>query len=103
MLDGADGITWADANLTDLGKGQAQDVFELWKTLLPKGIPPPQTYYVSPLTRAVETADITFVGLELPGDRPYKPIGKEVNRLLRTAVTMLTGVAPPRGDWSAHL
>jgi broad specificity phosphatase PhoE len=71
-------MVWADANLTSVGEGQAQDVHELWKSLLPKGIPAPETYYVSPLTRTIETADITFRGLELPKDRPYDPLAKEV-------------------------
>ena len=78
LLDGADGITWSDANLTEVGQGQAKDVHELWKSLLPNGIPAPETYYVSPLTRAIETADLSFQGLELPEDKPYDPIGKEV-------------------------
>ncbi|KAF2787375.1 phosphoglycerate mutase-like protein [Melanomma pulvis-pyrius CBS 109.77] len=87
LLDGADGITWSDALLTDLGQDQARDVNELWKSLLPKGIPAPETYYVSPLTRTIETADLSFKGLELPEDRPYAPIGKE---LLREALGVHT-------------
>ncbi|KAF2475313.1 phosphoglycerate mutase-like protein [Lindgomyces ingoldianus] len=87
MLDGADGITWSDANLTGIGKGQAQDVNDLWKALLPKGIPAPETYYVSPLTRTIETADVTFKGLRLPDHKPYKPIIKE---LLREAIGVHT-------------
>ncbi|KAF2648922.1 phosphoglycerate mutase-like protein [Lophiostoma macrostomum CBS 122681] len=79
-LDGADGITWADAELTDLGKGQAKEASELWKSLLPKGIPAPETYYVSPLKRAIETADLTFKTLDLPDGKPYAPIGKELLR-----------------------
>lgn len=78
MLEGADGITWVDANLTELGEGQAKDVHELWKEQLPKGIPAPESYYVSPMRRAIQTADITFKELDLPSDRPYAPIGKEV-------------------------
>ncbi|KAF2186159.1 phosphoglycerate mutase family protein [Zopfia rhizophila CBS 207.26] len=90
MLDGADGITWSDAHLTDVGKGQAQDVRKLWKSLLPKdegGFPAPESYYVSPLTRTIQTADITFHGLYLPDDRPYKPVVKE---LLREAIGVHT-------------
>lgn len=78
MLDGADGITWSDAVLTELGQGQAKDVHVLWEQLLPKGIPPPETYYVSPLTRTIETADLSFKGLDLPHDKPYRPYIKEV-------------------------
>ncbi|KAF2010766.1 phosphoglycerate mutase-like protein [Aaosphaeria arxii CBS 175.79] len=80
MLDGADGITWADANLTGVGEGQARDVHELWSLLLPDGIPSPETFYVSPLTRAIETADLSFKGLELGPGNEYKPIIKELLR-----------------------
>jgi broad specificity phosphatase PhoE len=80
LLDGYNGMEWSDALLTDLGKEQARDVNQLWKQLLPKGIPPPETYYVSPLTRTIETADLSFNGLNLPEDRAYKPIGKELVR-----------------------
>ena len=79
MLDGADGITWADADLTELGEGQAKDVNELWKSSLPKGIPVPETYYVSPLRRTIQTADLTFKDFDLPDDEPYTSIGKEVS------------------------
>jgi broad specificity phosphatase PhoE len=87
LLDGYGGMQWSDALLTDLGKEQARDVNALWGELLPKGIPPPETFYVSPLTRAIETADITFNGLDLPEDRQYKPVVKE---LLREALGVHT-------------
>jgi broad specificity phosphatase PhoE len=79
-LDGADGITWADANLTTVGQQQALDVNALWKQQIPHGIPAPETYYVSPLTRTIETADLSFTGLDLPKDRAYKPYIKELCR-----------------------
>jgi broad specificity phosphatase PhoE len=78
MLDGADGITWSDALLTEVGQGQAKAVHGLWKELLPMGIPSPEAFYVSPLTRTIETADLTFEGLGLPQDKPYRPYIKEV-------------------------
>jgi broad specificity phosphatase PhoE len=87
LLDGADGITWSDANLTSLGQQQARDANALWKEKLPEGIPPPETYYVSPLTRTIQTADLSFEGLDLPGDKPYKPLIKE---LLREALGVHT-------------
>ncbi|KNG51665.1 phosphoglycerate mutase family protein [Stemphylium lycopersici] len=86
-LDGADGITWSDANLTATGQGQAKDVNKLWASQLPLGIPAPETYYVSPLTRTIETADLSFQGLDLPTDKPYKPFIKE---LLREALGIHT-------------
>ncbi|KAF2817464.1 phosphoglycerate mutase family protein [Mytilinidion resinicola] len=90
LLDGADGITWADANLTDLGKQQAQDAHQLWNSLLAgeeNGIPSPETYYVSPLVRAIQTAVITFDKLDLPQELPFKPVVKE---LLREAIGVHT-------------
>jgi broad specificity phosphatase PhoE len=50
---------------------------------LQHGIPVPETYYVSPLTRTIETADLTFKGLDLP----YRPYIKE---LLREALGIHT-------------
>ena len=90
MLDGAEGITWSDANLTELGQDQAKAVHGLWKNLLPKGLPPPDTFYVSPLTRTIETADLSFKGLELPEDKSYKPLIKEVPYLTLHMSTSLT-------------
>ncbi|KAF2502952.1 phosphoglycerate mutase-like protein [Lophium mytilinum] len=90
LLEGADGITWADANLTDLGEQQAQDAHQLWDSLLAgeeNGIPPPETYYVSPLVRAIQTVAITFEKLDLPYQLPFKPIVKE---LLREAIGVHT-------------
>lgn len=86
-LDGADGIRWADALLTSTGQEQAKDVRALWKEQLPRGIPPPETYYVSPLTRTIETADLSFQELDLPKTKPYKPLIKE---LLREALGIHT-------------
>ncbi|KAH7093722.1 histidine phosphatase superfamily [Paraphoma chrysanthemicola] len=86
-LDGADGITWTDANLTTVGQNQALDAHTLWSQQLPLGIPAPETYYVSPLTRTIETADYSFNNLPLPKDKPYKPYIKE---LLREALGIHT-------------
>jgi broad specificity phosphatase PhoE len=79
ILDGADGVTWSDANLTEVGQGQAKDVNGLWKKLLQEGIPSPETFYVSPLTRTIETADLSFQGLEFAEGKQYKPFIKEVH------------------------
>lgn len=105
MLDGAEGITWSDANLTETGQNQAKEVYELWKLLLPKGIPPPETYYVSPLTRTIETADLSFKGLGLPKDKPYRPVVKEVCGLLtgRKENSVLIDTATTRSNRSPHL
>lgn len=81
MLEGAEGMVWADAHLTEVGQGQALDAHNLWESLLPHGIPTPETCYVSPLTRAIQTADLTFKGLDLSGGTQYAPIVKEVVHL----------------------
>ncbi|KAF2848363.1 phosphoglycerate mutase-like protein [Plenodomus tracheiphilus IPT5] len=83
----ADNLTWSDAHLTPLGTQQALSVNELWSHQLPLGLPPPQTYYVSPLTRTIQTADLTFTRLPLPKNAPYKPLIKE---LLREALGVHT-------------
>lgn len=43
-------------------------------------IPAPQSYYASPLDRCCHTAKLTFDGLDLPKDRPFKPVIKEMMR-----------------------
>lgn len=86
-LDGLDGLTWADAHLTPTGKQQARDAHTLWAEQLPHGLPAPETYYVSPLTRTIQTADLTFQGLNLPPGRDYNPYIKE---LLREALGIHT-------------
>ena len=43
-------------------------------------IPYPQSYYTSPLTRCLRTANTTFSGLELPVYDPFVPTVKELFR-----------------------
>lgn len=58
---GNDEMTWGpDPDLTELGIEQAKDNNKVWKDELPRGIPQPQAYYVSPFTRAIDTMQITF-------------------------------------------
>lgn len=87
FLDGYDNLTWSDALLTPVGQQQARDVNTLWATQLKNGIPPPETYYVSPLTRTIETADLSFQGIPLPKGKEYNPYIKE---LLREALGVHT-------------
>jgi len=74
--------------LTEIGKAQAQEVHVLWKSLEPsrEGFPAPEAYYVSPHARAIETADITFQGLELGDHRAYRPVVKEVCMLFHYTI-----------------
>lgn len=65
-LDGDGKITWGpDAQLTPLGVTQAQEVNNGWKTLLAqKDAPPvPTKLFVSPLSRAIYTQDVTYAGV----------------------------------------
>ncbi len=73
-------MTWADAHLTKLGVQQAEEAHDFWGEQIEKqNISTPQSYYVSPLDRAINTADVTFRRLKL-GARPYKPLIKEMLR-----------------------
>lgn len=87
FLDGYDGLVWADAQLTPVGQQQAKDVNALWEEQLKEGLPAPETYYVSPLTRTIQTADLSFQTLSLPAGKPYKPYIRE---LLREALGVHT-------------
>ena len=44
-------------------------------------IPAPEAYYVSPLTRCLKTARLTFEGIGLPGTSSFSPVVKEVRLL----------------------
>lgn len=43
-------------------------------------MPAPQSYYTSPLSRCLVTANITFADLSLPASRPFAPTVKEFFR-----------------------
>ncbi|KAJ5240114.1 hypothetical protein N7468_004733 [Penicillium chermesinum] len=79
-LDGDEYGTWFDARLTDLGISQAETARATWKHQMGFGIPAPQSYYVSPLTRTCQTAQITFEGVGLPLTKPFRPLIKELLR-----------------------
>ncbi|KAI9885962.1 MAG: Translation factor guf1 mitochondrial [Watsoniomyces obsoletus] len=81
LLPGNGTVNWTDAQLTPLGNEQAKVAHEFWKAgISEQHIPAPESYYVSPLYRCLATADITFSNLELPADRPFQPIIKELLR-----------------------
>jgi hypothetical protein len=52
----------ADPELTDIGKEQAKNVNRMWKKEIESGIPLPEKLYCSPMTRAIQTNQITFDG-----------------------------------------
>lgn len=80
LLDGDEYGTWLDAHLTEVGIAQAQTAHDTWARQLELGIPPPQSYYVSPLHRCCQTAQVTFEGLDMPLTNPFQPLVKEVRR-----------------------
>jgi len=70
--------TWSDALLTPVGEAQALKVNAFWRLMIQEHkIPCPEAYYVSPLLRCLATANLTFSGLELLKDRPFRPLIKE--------------------------
>ncbi|GJJ13716.1 hypothetical protein Clacol_007972 [Clathrus columnatus] len=84
-LNGDGKIVWGpDPVLTELGIQQAYNVNEVWKEEQEFGIPLPESLYSSPLTRAVNTAVITFENILFSPTGPpklktnYKRLIKEV-------------------------
>lgn len=88
LQDGNSTSTWSDALLTPLGKFQALSAHAFWTFQLTlQKQPAPESYYTSPLLRCMATASLTFSNLELPADRPFKPLIKE---LIREAIGVHT-------------
>ena len=81
-LDGNGTITWLDAHLTPLGQGQARTASNFWASQIQdQKMTTPGSYYLSPMDRAIETADITYRELKFPeGSAPYNPLIKEMLR-----------------------
>ncbi|KAJ6570983.1 hypothetical protein DFH09DRAFT_982365 [Mycena vulgaris] len=66
-LNGDGELTWGrgscHSRLTALGKDQAASVTKIWKEELAVQIPLPGQLYCSPMTRAIQTNEITFTGI----------------------------------------
>jgi broad specificity phosphatase PhoE len=74
LLDGNDTVIWADAHLTENGIAQAHKANNFWLSRInSQKIPTPQSYYTSPLSRCLATANLTFSGLPLPPKQPFIP------------------------------
>lgn len=81
LLNGNSTVTWADAHLDSAGIAQAQVAHNYWRhEIYVQKTPRPQSYYVSTLTRCLQTANITFTGLKLPSEYPFVPTVKELLR-----------------------
>ncbi|KAJ5946489.1 Histidine phosphatase superfamily clade-1 [Penicillium verhagenii] len=81
-LDGNGTATWYDAELTDNGVSQALVAHNFWqKEIDEQRIHTPDNYFVSPLTRTLQTANYTFTDLNLPkGSAKFNPLIKELFR-----------------------
>ncbi|KAF2767646.1 phosphoglycerate mutase-like protein [Teratosphaeria nubilosa] len=80
-LEGNGTVVWADAHLTDVGEEQAREAAAfLGEQFAWAKMPMPQRYYVSPLYRCLQTARLTYAGLESRPDRPFKPVIREMLR-----------------------
>ena len=81
-------MTWSDAHLDSAGIAQAEIANKFWQHEIEvQKIPYPQSYYTSPLTRCLQTANITFSGIDLPVYYPFIPTVKE---LLREGISIHT-------------
>ncbi|KAL9076066.1 MAG: hypothetical protein Q9157_003772 [Trypethelium eluteriae] len=80
-LDGDATKEWIDARLTEQGVKQVEYLRDFWRHAFSHSqVPPPERYYTSPLTRCLETVQISFTDLDLPENRPFQPIIKETLR-----------------------
>ncbi|KAF2149393.1 phosphoglycerate mutase-like protein [Myriangium duriaei CBS 260.36] len=80
--------SWSDARLTPNGIAQASKANAYWARLqTEQRITTPQSFYVSPLTRCLQTANTTFASLSLPKKYPFHPTVKE---FLRESISIHT-------------
>ncbi|KAI1103165.1 phosphoglycerate mutase-like protein [Jackrogersella minutella] len=69
---------WLDARLTGRGREQARELNAFWRKHIENlRVPAPQSYYASPLARCLETTRLTYSTLNVPSDRPFRPVIKE--------------------------
>ncbi|KAB8301075.1 hypothetical protein EYC80_002992 [Monilinia laxa] len=88
-LDGDANSTWADSQLAPTGVAQALIANNFWEDLITtQKISPPQSYYVSPLTRCLETCSLTFSNLSIPTTSP--PFIPTIKELLREGISSHT-------------
>lgn len=81
-VDGNGTNTWNDAALSPVGVEQAETAHGFWQDLIVhQRIHTPDAYFTSPLTRCLQTANLTFEGLQLPRDSAsFRPTVKELFR-----------------------
>ena len=77
-LPGDAQFNWTDPQITTRGRVQTERNNAFMRSqLVTQKMPAPQSYYVSPLARTLDTAKKTFSPLDLPADRPFHPVVKE--------------------------
>ncbi|KAF2485343.1 histidine phosphatase superfamily [Neohortaea acidophila] len=80
-LDGDGELYWFDAHLTAKGTQQAlHNHAFLKRQFAQEKMPAPQKYYSSPLYRCLQTANLTYLHLDVPVDAPFTPTIKEMMR-----------------------
>jgi broad specificity phosphatase PhoE len=79
-MDGDGIITWADADLTEKGRLQAQALGQVWSQLINEQRIPFPSLYTSPLRRCLDTNRIAFEDLAKSQGKPFRPIVKEFLR-----------------------
>ena len=76
-------MTWLDAELTPNGVAQVTAANLFWKNALSSTKPPmPQSFYVSPMARCLNTANTTWADIPWEKGHTFSPTVKEV-RVLR--------------------
>ncbi|KAI6881599.1 phosphoglycerate mutase-like protein [Hortaea werneckii] len=81
LENGNETVSWRDPDLTEEGIEQALIANSYWKSrLASQHIPYPQSYYSSPLTRCLRTANLTFADIPTPEYYPFVPTVKEFFR-----------------------
>lgn len=80
-LDGDGDLFWDDAHLTAKGKQQALSNNAFLKRQFSEAkMPLPAKYFTSPLYRCLQTANLTYSGIELPASKSFVPLIKELMR-----------------------
>ncbi|OQO02267.1 hypothetical protein B0A48_11821 [Cryoendolithus antarcticus] len=79
-LEGNGTVTWADAELTDIGEGQAREAGKFISKLLGEGMPVPERWEISPLRRCCHTASLTWAGMTMPEGKEWRPVIREMLR-----------------------
>ncbi|KAF2691932.1 hypothetical protein K458DRAFT_411631 [Lentithecium fluviatile CBS 122367] len=67
----------SDPSLSDRGERLAKLASRYWQDAFLASMPAPESYYASPLLRALQTAEYMFGNHSLPANKPFRPIIKD--------------------------